>query len=197
VDTNTVDGSSGGEVDVYGRPSFAAFEAKPSLLSGGGGGAGGGAPNQPGATYSPIAAAAAASASASASRGSVFESALPVDLAWRYQQLGALLPQAPLPLATLQRVWKYGDGADAADAAQIFEMQVGRRRAGRGCLLLELGVGGWCGLWGLKVVECTSFTLSLSFCHYMSTKQPKPKRNQHQQQRVSSSPRCSKTAPSG
>jgi hypothetical protein len=103
------------EVDAYGRPSFAAFEPpRESLLS------------RTGVVLPAASAAAPAGPSAaSVSRGSVFESALPTDLAWRYRALGALLPQAPLPLATLQQVWQYGDPSDAAEAAHIFEMQVG------------------------------------------------------------------------
>jgi hypothetical protein len=100
------------DVDAYGRPSFAAFEPqRESLLARAGG--------------PPAAPRPGALPAASVSRGSVFESALPPDLAWRYRALGALLPQAPLPLATLTRVWRYRDAADAAEAAHIFEMQVG------------------------------------------------------------------------
>lgn len=110
-----------GEVDMYGRPSFAAFEPpRESLMSRVAPGASGSGS----ASGAGAAAPSAAAAAAAASRGSVFESALPIDLAWRYRQLGALLPQAPLPLASLQRVWQYVDLIDAQEAAQIFEMQV-------------------------------------------------------------------------
>jgi hypothetical protein len=129
VDQLQGDGSSGGDVDVYGRPSFAAFEPprQPLLPKGG----------KPGPPAAPSAAAAARLAPAAvagisaeaASQGGVFEAALPPDLAWRYRQLGALLPQAPLPLATLQRVWRYADAIEAAEAAHIFEMQVRGRLA--------------------------------------------------------------------
>jgi hypothetical protein len=53
----------------------------------------------------------------------VFEDSLPQDLQEAYRGLAVLLPQAPLPLVSMQQLWELSSPADAVEMVRIFVMQ--------------------------------------------------------------------------